>query len=92
MFIDAQPSDAERLTEIAISSKTYWGYTEEQMDSWKEDLTILPSHFDEWRGKKFVVKDKIAGFYLLNRVNARTCILEFLFVEPNSIGKDLGNN
>lgn len=90
MFVDAQPSDAERLTEIAISSKAYWGYTDEQMDSWKEDLTILPSHFDEWRGKKFVVKDKIAGFYLLNRVNARTCILEFLFVEPNSIGKGLG--
>ncbi len=90
MIVKALASDAEKLTEIALKSKAYWGYTQEQIDSWKEDLIILPSHFKEWNGCKYLINDEIVGFYLLNRVNARTCFLEFLFIDPAFIGKGIG--
>lgn len=90
MIIPAKPSDAKILTEIAIESKSYWGYSEDIVESWREDLTILPEFFDSWRGSKFMIDDEVAGFYLLNRVNSRTCYVEFLFVKPKFIGKNIG--
>lgn len=90
MIVEALREDSKRLTEISLMSKAYWNYTEEQISTWKEDLTIQPEIFDHWRGSKYVLDDKIVGFYLLNRVNSRTCILEFLFVEPSYIGKGIG--
>jgi len=90
MIIPTHPSDANTLTEIALESKAHWGYTAEQLEIWRDDLTILPETFDSWRGSKFMIDVEIAGFYLLNRVNARTCYLEFLFVRPEFIGKHIG--
>lgn len=90
MIIPVIPSDATMLTEIALESKAHWGYTADQLDSWREDLTILPETFDSWRGSKFMSENEIAGFYLLNRVNTRSCYLEFLFVKPKFIGKNIG--
>jgi N-acetylglutamate synthase-like GNAT family acetyltransferase len=91
MIVQAIPSDAHVLTQITLESKAYWGYTAAQIENWTEDLTILPETFDSWGGSKFMVAKEIAGFYLLNRVSARTCYLEFLFVKPKFIGKSIGN-
>lgn len=90
MIVPAKPSDANVLTEIALESKAYWGYTAEELENWREDLTILPETFESWRGSKFMIDEEVAGFYLLNRVNARTCYIEFLFVRPKFIGKSIG--
>jgi N-acetylglutamate synthase-like GNAT family acetyltransferase len=90
MIVPAKPTDANTLTKIALESKAHWGYTDEQLESWRDDLTILPETFDSWNGSKFVIDDEIAGFYLLNRVNARTCYVEFLFVRTKFIGKSIG--
>lgn len=90
MIIPAISSDATMLTEIALESKAHWGYTVAQLESWRDDLTILPETFNSWRGSKFMFENEIGGFYLLNRVNARTCYLEFLFVKPKFIGKNIG--
>jgi len=90
MIVKAQSSDAEIFTLISLASKAHWNYTKEQLESWREDLTIVPENFEEWHGSKFIIDDEIVGFYLLNRVNARTCCLEFLFVLPKVIGKGVG--
>ena len=90
MIVSAKPSDANVLTEIALESKAYWGYTAKEIENWREDLTILPETFESWRGSKFILDEEIAGFYLLNRVNARACSIEFLFVRPKFIGRSIG--
>jgi GNAT superfamily N-acetyltransferase len=90
MIVKAIPSDAETLTQIALESKAYWGYSFEQLESWKSDLTILPEIFNDWSGFKFKIDKEIIGFYLLNRIDSRTCVLEFLFVTPTFIGKNIG--
>ena len=38
----AKPDEAELLTEIAHAAKRHWGYPENWIEHWKEDLTITP--------------------------------------------------
>ncbi|MFY0630504.1 MAG: GNAT family N-acetyltransferase [Flavobacteriaceae bacterium] len=90
MIVRAVLSDAEILTEIAMASKAYWGYTDEQVESWREDLTITPQMFEDWNIYKYLVDGQIAGFYILNRANIRTSFLEFLFISPNYIKQGIG--
>ena len=90
MIIKAQISDAKKLTEIALKSKAFWGYSESQIESWREDLTITSKMFEDWNIYKYIIDNEIAGFYILNRANIRTSFLEFLFVAPNFIRKGIG--
>ncbi|MEO9571268.1 MAG: GNAT family N-acetyltransferase [Polaribacter sp.] len=90
MIVVAQVSDATKLTEIAIKSKAFWGYSDELIASWKEDLTITPKMFQESNVCKYLVNDEIAGFYILNRANIRTSFLDFLFIAPKFIKQGIG--
>jgi GNAT superfamily N-acetyltransferase len=92
MIVKAVAEDLPRLTEIAIESKAYWGYTPEQIESWREDLTVSLERFQKWDICKFVVNDDIAGFYCLNlhEGDGVSC-LEFLFILPKFIGKAIGS-
>jgi len=65
MIVAAQPLDAKKLTEIALQSKAYWNYSAEQIESWKEELTITPKMFQDWAIYKYLVDTEIVGFYIL---------------------------
>ncbi len=90
MIVKANISDAKLLTEIALESKAFWGYSKDLIERWREDLTVTPTMFKEWNVYKFVFENEIAGFYILNRANIRTSFLEFLFVSPKFIKKGIG--
>lgn len=90
MIVKATLSDADTLTEIALQSKAYWGYTPEQIESWRDDLKVTPKMFKDWNIYKYLVDGQIAGFYILNRANIRTSFLEFLFISPDHIKKGIG--
>lgn len=90
MIVKAHISDAKKLTEIALKSKAFWGYSNTQIESWRDDLTITQKMFDEWTIYKYLINKDIVGFYILNRVNVRTSILEFLFISPKFIKQGLG--
>jgi N-acetylglutamate synthase-like GNAT family acetyltransferase len=92
MIVKAVEDDLQRLTEIAIESKAYWGYTAEQIESWREDLTVHTKQFQQWDVYKFVSDKEIAGFYCLDlNASKTTSSLEFLFVLPKFIGKAIGS-
>ena len=84
-------SDAKTLTVIALKSKSYWGYSEEQLNSWKHDLTVSEKMIQEMIVYKFISDAKIVGFYILNQPKEKRIELEFLFVLPSFIGKGIGN-
>ncbi len=90
MIVAADVSDAKMLTEIALKSKSYWGYSKADVESWREDLTITSKMFEDWNVYKYLIDSEIAGFYILNRANIRTSFLEFLFVSPKFIGNGIG--
>lgn len=92
MIVKAKVEDLQILTEIAIKSKAFWNYTVEQIDSWREDLTVSQERYAAWEVYKYVDQNEIAGFYCLNLDHAEnTSCLEFLFILPEFIGKAIGS-
>ena len=40
MIVPAEITDAKQLTKIALQSKAFWGYSDELIANWKDDLTV----------------------------------------------------
>lgn len=89
MILQADFQDADTLTQIAIESKASWGYSQEQIDNWKEDLTITLERLNKWEFYKFVNGDEILGFSGLSFVSQQS-VLEFLFISPKFMRKKIG--
>ena len=90
MIVAANISDAKELTEIAIKSKAFWGYSRKLIDSWTDDLTITDKIINTMYVYNFIEKNMIVGFYVLNEPSNNNVELEFLFVLPKFIGKGFG--
>ena len=90
MIISATIHDIDSLTELALISKAYWGYSNEQIQSWKEDLTVTSEMIEKMMVYKFVSDDTILGFYILNQPKNKIIELEFLFVHPKAMGQKIG--
>ncbi|HZG15469.1 MAG TPA: GNAT family N-acetyltransferase [Candidatus Bathyarchaeia archaeon] len=82
-------TDASRLTEIAFSSKAYWGYDQAFMEACRDDLTVTEEQIEEKLFFVAEVEGKITGFYSL-AVNGEEAELSNLFISPASIGKGIG--
>ena len=80
MIISADTSDGNLLTKIALTSKAYWGYNINLIESWKNDLTVTSKMIEETTTNKFLNVNKTVGFYVLNPPNGRSIQLEMLFV------------
>ena len=85
----ALPEEAATLSQIALSAKAYWGYSERWIEIWAPLLTITPefiSSADVWDAD---VNGGLSGFYALvfakQRVN-----LEHLWILPAYMGKGIG--
>ncbi|MBL4904639.1 MAG: GNAT family N-acetyltransferase [Flavobacteriaceae bacterium] len=91
MIVTAAISDLDMLTAIALKSKAFWGYSDNLIEGWREELTVTPKILDECTVYNYIQDQKIIGFYVLNRVNVRTSYLDFLFVLPTYTGKGIGS-
>ncbi|WNW01507.1 GNAT family N-acetyltransferase [Tenacibaculum sp. HL-MS23] len=92
MIQKATINDRNLLTNIALTSKGYWGYSNELIESWRSDLTVTSKMIEDVFVYKFLQKDKIAGFYILNQPIENKIELEMLFILPEFIGKGIGKN
>ena len=90
MIFPANFSDAKILTDITFKSKAIWNYSEEQLEIWREDLTVSQKRIEEMLVFKFVQDDEIVGFYILNQPQKQTIELAFLFVLPKTMGIGIG--
>lgn len=90
MIFSAEINDADELTTIALQSKAYWNYTDELIESWRDDLTVTPNMIQEMLVYKYVTNEQIQGFYILNQPKDKSIELEFLFILPEAIGKGIG--
>ena len=82
--------DSEILTVITKKSKAHWGYSDEQMNIWSELLTISESYIETNSVYKFIVDDKIIGYYSYRIAGEDTVKLDNLFLLPDFIGKGFG--
>ncbi|HEX7175093.1 MAG TPA: GNAT family N-acetyltransferase [Pyrinomonadaceae bacterium] len=85
----AAPGEAASLTELAVRSKSHWGYDAEFIDDSRADLTVTPNAIDA--GRVFVAESAgvVAGFYSLSG-EGEEAEVELLFVEPRQIGTGAG--
>jgi GNAT superfamily N-acetyltransferase len=85
----AGPTDARRISEVAVRSKAYWGYDAQFMAACRDALTVRAEECD---GEHVVVAirgGEIVGYYQLEGTPP-TGELADLFVDPSAIGCGVG--
>ena len=87
--LTAEIADCPTLTKISKAAKAYWGYTQEWLDLWEEDLTITPQLMEKDRIYKLVKGDEILGFCVISEQEG-VLEIEHLWIRPEHIGKGLG--
>jgi GNAT superfamily N-acetyltransferase len=85
----ALPTQAETLTQIALTAKRHWGYPERWIELWTPLLTFTPADLE--RADFFVaqIDDEIVGFYSLSAAGPRA-ELENLWLLPACMGQGVG--
>ncbi len=86
----AQLSESKLLSNLALSSKAYWGYSKEFIDACRQELTY--SEKDLKNNHFFVaeIDDFIVGFYGLEVLSASQIELLALFIAPCFINRGYG--
>jgi N-acetylglutamate synthase-like GNAT family acetyltransferase len=86
----ANINDNEILTEITKKSKAFWGYSEEQILKWNDNLTISKEYIECNNTFKVLNDNKVIGYYSYIIEEEEIARLDNLFVLPEYIGKGFG--
>jgi len=88
----ARSAEAAELSNLAMRSKAFWGYSAEFMAACAAELTWDADDIDD-PAFSFVVAEStatIVGFYATRRLSDTDYELEALFVDPEHIGSGVG--
>ena len=86
----ATKQDSKKLTELTIRSKSHWNYSKEQIENWRDDLTISDTYILEKEVYKLTNGNELIGFYSYFNLNNLEVKLDNLFIDPKFIGKGFG--
>lgn len=80
------------LSEIALDSKSYWGYSAEFIQACRDELSVTPEKINSDIFDHFVYESnyEIQGFYAIEKLSQREAELEALFVRSKYIGTGIG--
>ena len=87
----AIPNDNYILTELTKKSKAFWGYSEQQILKWNDNLTISKVYIENNNTFKLSIENKIIGYYSYIIYEENFVKLDNLFLLPSFIGKGFGN-
>jgi GNAT superfamily N-acetyltransferase len=88
----ARVDEAGLLSDLALRSKAYWGYSPEFIERCREELSYSEEQLLAEHMRFFVIESeqRVAGFYALKRLSTSEIELEAMFVEPAFIGQGFG--
>lgn len=86
----AKSEEAVRLSKIAYGAKKFWGYPDELMKLWKDDLTITSDFISAHTVRCAVIESTVIGFYALSQSDSYF-ELEHLWIAPGYIGIGVGS-
>ncbi|MEO9849502.1 MAG: GNAT family N-acetyltransferase [Reichenbachiella sp.] len=89
-IVAAHVSDAIDLTDLTIRSKSYWDYSAEQINLWREDLTIHAKYILENGVFKLSNDNQLIGYYSHFPIINKTVKLDNLFIDPQFIKQGFG--
>lgn len=78
------------LSEITIDGKAFWGYSKEQLEIWKDDLTITQNYIENNQVFKIIIDNQIIGYYSILKMDNETSKLDNIFLFQKYIGKGFG--
>jgi len=90
-ILKAITEDHILLTEITKRSKAYWGYSEEQIEKWSNNLTVTADYIEKNNVCNLVIENKIIGYYSYLKLEENQVKLDNLFILPEYIGKGFGS-
>lgn len=82
--------DHKELTDLTKKSKSYWGYSPDQIEKWNDDLTITQKYIYNNYVFKLSDNGQIIGYYSYLRLNSKTVKLVNIFIHPKHIRKGYG--
>src|SRR5260370_42474772 len=85
----ATPDEADVLTEIAHAAKRHWGYPENWIEHWKDDLTITADFITTNEMYVAVASEEIAGCCALVMRDS-LAELEHMWIRPEHMGNGVG--
>lgn len=85
----ATSTDAERATELARRAKAHWGYPEEWMATWRDDLTITAAAIERHRTFVASLDGEVVGVCQLQEGDVGA-MLEHVWVEPDVHRRGVG--
>ncbi|PUA28723.1 MAG: GNAT family N-acetyltransferase [Cellvibrio sp. 79] len=88
-FIDAEAEHTELLRDTLITSKGYWGYSQEQLEKWKSNLKFEEDYITRNTVKLIFKDNEMIGFFAIVRGDSDE--LDHLWLLPKAIGKGYGN-
>src|SRR5215467_3989477 len=66
----AHPSEAVLLTALAQAAKRHWGYPDEWLEAWRDQLTLTPAYITAHTVRCGCIDgDRVVGFYALESDN-----------------------
>jgi RimJ/RimL family protein N-acetyltransferase len=91
IYQSATQNDCLILTNIANSSKKYWGYSDKMMGLWKEELEINMDYINKNEVIKVLYDRQLIGFYALKFDNANKYYeIDHFWLLPKFMGKGFG--
>ncbi|MCF6338854.1 MAG: GNAT family N-acetyltransferase [Gammaproteobacteria bacterium] len=89
---NAEPYEASYLSELAIRSKSYWGYSAKFMAACRNELVVSIEKIENEYFHYMAAErqGEVVGFYALEHLSESDFELEALFVEPRYIGTGIG--
>jgi N-acetylglutamate synthase-like GNAT family acetyltransferase len=88
-FIDAEAKHVELLRDTLISSKGYWGYSQEQLEQWRSNLRFEDEYVSRNTVKLILDESDVIGFFAIVKGDINE--LDHLWLLPKAIGKGFGN-
>jgi N-acetylglutamate synthase-like GNAT family acetyltransferase len=88
-FTDAETKDSGLLRDILITSKGYWGYSQDQLEKWKSALRFEDDYISRNTVKLILKDQEVIGFFAI--VKGEENLLDHLWLLPAAIGKGFGN-
>lgn len=87
----AIPSDAEKLSDLTIRSKSYWKYGDDQIEKWKSELTITSAYILTSEVYNLFEGNKLMAYYAYFSLDEERVKLDNMFIHPDFIGRGFGN-
>ncbi len=85
----AKSEEAALLTQIAHAAKRHWGYPEEWIQRWRDDLTITPEFIAANEVFVAEIDGEIAGCCALI-VNGSLAEIEHMWIKPEQMRRGVG--